>query len=295
MNLFQDIKYQYKSGDIVFRLVFWNIVLYIVPEVVFSVVRLFSVTVNYQHYISLSSQFEDLLWKPWSIVTYSFFHSGILHLGFNMIVLYYVSRLFTTFFTQKQLLGVYVLGAIFSGFVYILAYSFLPVLTGVSTNMIGASGAIMALLFATVTYQPYMEVQFFVWRVKLWHFALLFILLDLIQISVENTGGHIAHISGALFGFIFTKLLVKGTDLTFGVTAILNFFVTLFYQKPKTPFKKVHINPKKPIQKRESKIVVKDKTQQQIDEILDKISQSGYDSLTKDEKEFLFNSHKNKQ
>lgn len=295
MNLFQNIKWQYKTGNLSFKLVFWNVVLFFLPAVVFSVLKLFSIHIDYYLYISLSSAFFDLLWKPWSIISYAFFHTGILHLGFNMIVLYYVSRLFTTFFTQKQLFGVYILGSIFSGILYILGYNFLPMLQGISTSMIGASAAVMALLFATVTYQPYMEVQFFVWKVKLWHFAMLFILLDLIQISADNTGGHLAHLSGALFGYIYTKFLINGTDLTSGINSVLDFFVTLFNGKPKTPFKKVHVNPKKPAQKKESKIVVKDKTQQQIDEILDKISQSGYDSLTKSEKDFLFNSHKENQ
>lgn len=289
MTLIENIKLQYKTGSLSIKLVFWNCFLFLIPEILFSVLKLFSVSVNYINYTSLSSNYVDLAWKPWSLLSYSFFHSGILHLGFNMIMLYYVSQLFATFFTQKQLLGVYILGAIFSGIGYIIGYTFLPTLVMVSTSMIGASAAIMALLFATVTYEPYMEINFFVWKIKLWHFAALFIVLDLIQISANNTGGHLAHLSGALFGFLYIKILQRGTDLTSGITAIIDFFVTLFNPKAKTPFKKVHVNPKKPTQKKESKVIVKDKTQQQIDEILDKISQSGYDSLTKAEKDFLFN------
>jgi len=124
--------------------------------------------------------------------------------------------------------------------------------------------------------------------VKLWHVTAVILLLDLLQIQMDNTGGHIAHLSGAFFGYIYIKLLQNGTDLS----KIVDKITTVFDRKTATPFKKVHVNPKKPAIKRESKIVVKDKTQQQIDEILDKISQSGYDSLTSEEKEFLFQSGK---
>jgi hypothetical protein len=101
-------------------------------------------------------------------------------------------------------------------------------------------------------------------------------------------GGHISHLSGAFFGFIFIKLLQNGTDLSKIVSSVLHFFTNLFKKSTTTPFKKVHKNYNKPLIKTASKIVAKDKSQQQIDEILDKISQSGYDSLTKEEKEFLF-------
>ncbi len=125
-------------------------------------------------------------------------------------------------------------------------------------------------------------------NVKLWHITAVILLLDLLQIQIDNTGGHIAHLSGAFFGYIYIKLLQNGTDLSKIVDSVLG----IFTQKKKTPFKKVHVNPKKPAVRRDSKIVVKDKTQQQLDEILDKISQSGYDSLTAEEKEFLFKAGK---
>jgi len=129
-------------------------------------------------------------------------------------------------------------------------------------------------------------------NVKLWHITAVLLLIDLLQIQMSNTGGHIAHLSGAFFGYIYIKLLQNGTDLSRIVTNTITFFATIFDKKKTTPFKKVHVNDKKTIVKKESKIVIKDKTQQQIDEILDKISQSGYDSLTQEEKEFLFQSGK---
>ena len=114
----------------------------------------------------------------------------------------------------------------------------------------------------------------------------------LIQIFTENTGGHVAHLSGALFGFIYVKLLMNGTDLSKGISFLFDKLVTFSRPKKTTPFKKVHRNYNVKQNQSTSKIVTKDKTQQQIDDILDKISKSGYDSLTKEEKEFLFKAGK---
>lgn len=208
-------------------------------------------------------------------------------------MLYFTSRMFLTFFTQKQFLGTYILSAIFSGLLFLVGYNFLPTLTNVSTTMVGASGAIMAILIATTTYHPFMEVRLMLFgKVKLWQIALLLLLIDLVQLPMNNTGGHIAHLSGAFFGYIYIKLLQNGTDLSKIVSLVVDFFVDIFRPRKSTPFKKVHVNPKKPAVKRESKIVVKDKTQQQLDEILEKISRSGYDSLTAEEKQFLFKAGK---
>jgi hypothetical protein len=206
-----------------------------------------------------------------------------------MMVLNFSSRLFLTFFTQKQYLGLYILSAIFAGIIFTLSYF---VFHSIS-NLVGASAAVMAILVAATTYQPLLEVRLLlIGNLKLWNITAVILLLDSMQLLIENTGGHIAHLSGALFGFVYTKLLLNGTDLSNIVSTITNFFVALFQSKKKTPFKRVHVNPKNSFNKSQSKIVVKDKSQQQIDEILDKISQSGYDSLTANEKEFLFKAGK---
>lgn len=293
MSIIDDLKLQYKLGNIAVRLIFWNLLLFAVPAIVFGVLQLFHIRIEYLNFVSLSTDWSDLLWKPWSLLSYAFFHSGIFHLIFNMLMLHFVGQLFLTFFTQKQLLAVYILGSVFSGLLYMIGYQFLPALAGVNATMVGASGAVMAILLATVSYQPYMEVRLLIFgTVKLWQIALVFIILDLIQLPMDNTGGHIAHLSGAFFGYIYIKLLQNGTDLGSGLNSLLDAIASLFSRKKRTPFKKVHVNPKKPAVKKESKIVAKDKTQQQIDEILDKISQSGYDSLTSEEKEFLFKAGK---
>ena len=285
MNIIDDLKLQYKVGGIVIKFLFWNVALFVLPWLIFSILSLVGINIDSMQYVSLSSNPSQLLWKPWSLVTYAFFHTGIMHILFNLIVLNFSGRLFITYFTGKQLVGLYFLSAIFAGIVYISVFYIL----NISAPIIGASAAIMAILVATTTYNPLMELRLFIiGNVKLWHVTGVVILVDLMQIRSENMGGHISHLAGAFFGFIFIKLLQNGTDLSKIVSSVINFFTNLFRQQKTTPFKKVHKNYNKPVEKTVSKIITKDKSQQQIDEILDKISQSGYDSLNKEEKEFLF-------
>ena len=285
MNIIDDLKLQYKVGGIVIKFIFWNVALFVIPWLIFSILSLVGINIDYLQYVSLSSNPSQLLWKPWSLVTYAFFHTGIMHILFNLIVLNFSGRLFMTYFTGKQLVGLYFLSAIFAGIVYISVFYIL----NISAPIIGASAAIMAILVATTTYNPLMELRLFIiGNVKLWHVTGVVILVDLMQIRSENMGGHISHLAGAFFGFIFIKLLQNGTDISKFVSSFIDFFTNLFRKQKTTPFKKVHKNYNKPVEKTVSKIITKDKSQQQIDEILDKISQSGYDSLNKEEKEFLF-------
>jgi len=287
---------EYRVGGIVQRLIFWNVGLFAIPMVVFSILSLLNVDISFLRWdipmatdwLSLSSNPADLLWKPWSIISYAFLHASFTHILFNMLMLFFAGRLFLTFFTQKQLFGVYILSAIFAGAVFIVGYQTLPMLTGVTTKMVGASASIMALLIATAVYAPTYSVRLMlIGTVKLWHIALAFIIIDLIYASAENTGGHIAHLAGALFGFVYIKLLQNGSDLTKGVSAITEGAGSLFKTRKQQPFKKVHRNTSPSVPKAAG-TRPKSITQKQIDDILDKISRSGYDSLTKDEKDFLF-------
>ncbi|MBP6587993.1 MAG: rhomboid family intramembrane serine protease [Flavobacterium sp.] len=280
---------QYKFGGMTQRLIYWNIMCFLISYVFFGLLRLVDIDVDFLQYVSLSSNPEDLLWKPWSMISYSFFHSDFFHIFFNLIILNFSGQLFLTFFNQKQLLGLYVLSAVFAGLVFVSSFYLMNIIAPI----VGASAAIMAILVAVTTYSPLMNVRLLlVGNVKLWQITVVILVLDLLQIRMDNSGGHIAHLAGAFFGFVFVKLLKNGTDLSNIVTTIIDFFVNLFRKSPSTPFKKVHKNYRKPSEKSTSRIVTKDKTQQQIDEILDKISRSGYDCLTKEEKEFLFKAGK---
>lgn len=289
-SILDDLKLQFRSGDVTIRLIFLNLALFVIPFVVVAILSMFGIRFDFLKYVSLSSFPEDLLWKPWSLITYAFFHAGIWHILFNLIMLNFSGRLFLTFFTQKQLLGLYIVSAIFAGIVYLFCYMFFPALSGLRVSMVGASGAVMAILFATTAYSPHMPLRLFLFgNVKLWHIATVLIIIDLIQLPAGNTGGHLAHLAGAFFGYFFIRQLKAGNDIVSWMSNALESVGDMFSGKrKKQPFKAVHRNPVKPSPKTTSRIVTKDKKQQQIDEILDKISKSGYDSLTKEEKDFLF-------
>ncbi len=286
-SILDDLKAQYKFGGIAQRLIFWNIALFLVSLLFFY--QFDSGSFNFPNWIALSSETTVFVFKPWTLLSYAFFHDGFGHLFFNMMVLNFSSTLFLTFFNQKQWLGLYVLSAIFAGIVFVFGYFLLHL----SASIVGASAAIMAILVATTTYSPLMNVRLLlIGNVRLWHITIVILVIDLMQIRMDNSGGHLAHLAGAFFGFIYIKLLENGTDLSKIVTNLVNFFVNLFSKSSGAPFKKVHKNYKMPVEKKESRIITKNKQQQQVDEILDKISRSGYDSLTKEEKEFLFQSGK---
>lgn len=281
MNIIDDFKMQYRTGGITQRLIFWNVGI----ALPFFMLRAFAPE-TFQFllgWLSLSSVVSEFAVKPWTFITYAFLHADFWHLLFNMIVLNFASRLFLTYFTQKQLFGLYLLGGIFAGLVFVLTDLFFQH----HTILVGASGAIMAVLIAAATYSPLSEIRLLlIGNVKLWHIAAVLLVLDLIQVPMSNTGGHLAHLGGALFGFLYIKSLQSGTDLSKPVSNTIDYFVTLFRPRKAAPFKKVHrnVNPQPKAQPKPQK----DFTQQQIDDILDKISKSGYESLTKEEKEFLF-------
>ena len=290
MSIIDDLKLQYKMGGFEQKIIYWNVGCFLLSILFFYRFRLGFF--DFPDWVALSSVPHNVLFKPWTLLTYSFFHAGFFHLLFNMMVLNFAGRLFLTFFNQKQFLGLYLLSALFSGAAFVVGYYLL----GQASSIVGASGAIMAVLIATATYSPNMNLRLLlIGNVKLWQFSAVVVLIDLLQIFVENTGGHIAHLAGAFFGFVYIKLLQSGTDLSDGISFIFDGIANMGTRKNKSTFKKVHRNynpnPKRS-ERTISKIVTKDKTQQQIDEILDKISRSGYDSLTKEEKEFLFKAGK---
>lgn len=279
---FQKLKQNYQVGNIVQKLISWNVGIGVLTLILSAFFPAFYKD-QVIHYLALRSSFDFALKHIWSFLTYSFLHAGIFHLLFNMLMLFFVGRLFKTFFTEHQLLGVYINGAVFSGIIYVLAYQLMPE----SGVVVGASGAVMALLFAVVSYQPTMRVRLLlVGQVQLWHIAAVFVFLDLVQIPISNAGGHIAHLGGALYGFIYIKLLYQNIDLSHWVTGIQN----LFKRKPlkrKPAFRNVYKNANQS-EKVYASSLDKNETQKRIDRILDKIKKTGYDSLSAEEKEFLF-------
>jgi len=276
MSILNEIKQQYKTGDVSQKLIFINILVFIISALCFSFV---SNQFQYPNWLALSSNYKDVLWFPWTLFTYGFFHSEPIHLLFNLIFLYYISTLFYTFFNTKQFLTVYFLGSFFAGLIFVaFGYFF-----NYSNLIVGASASIMAVFIAVVTFVPSYSIRLpLLGYFKIWHLAFFYIFLDVVQLLTENTGGHIAHLSGAAVGFAFSFLIKKGFDLS---------EIFTIKKKKNNTFKKIYKN--KPIKKYQSaRVSDVNFTQRQIDEILEKISKSGYESLTKEEKEFLFAANK---
>lgn len=280
-KIFKDLVSNYKNGGIVQKLIFWNIgisALMFVLEFLFS--SLYSIVFPW---LVLSGNLSFFVFKPWTLLTYAFIHAGVIHLLFNLIVLFFVGQLFNTYFTSKQFLTVYLLGAVFGGLFFVIGSQFLN--TG--SVLVGASAAVMAPLIGLAVFSPRMNVRLaLIGNVQLWHIALFIIVLDVIQLSTSNVGGHLAHLGGAVLGVLYIKLLQRGFDLS----TIFDKFVNIFKRPKGTKFKKVYVNKdqsrsKTPFYEEENK-------QKEIDSILDKISKSGYESLTKEEKDFLFRAGK---
>jgi membrane associated rhomboid family serine protease len=233
------------------------------------------------------------LWlaKPWTIFSYMFLHQDFFHLFGNMIMLYFGGRIFTDFLGNQRIVALYVAGGVAGALLYMLLYNTIPMFaeTGLNANLLGSSAAVLAIFFAIASYLPNYEVSLIlIGPVRLKYIALFLFLIDLLSIDQNNPGGHIAHIGGALFGIAYATGLRKGYDFTISFNNIINRIGNLFSstRKSKTPNMKVAYKQAE-AQKAKAAKVAKNK-QEIIDAILDKISKSGYDSLTKEEQETIF-------
>lgn len=294
--MLEQAKYRFKNANVVEKLIAVNVLLFILLYGIKTVAFLFQIPEsNILDWFVFSKNPEDLLYKPWSIITYAFFHGGIWHLFFNMLLLYYAGGFFLTYFSPKRLLNFYFLGAMAGALVYMLSYNFFPAFSGVGKSyLIGASASVMAILVGIATHIPYMGVRLLLFgTVKLWHIAAFFVVLDIIRIPTGNAGGYLAHLGGAFLGYIYVKQLDKGKDIGKWWENFMDWLAGLFTPKKKKPFRTVHRNTnKKTGSSSPSSKPAKNEKQKKIDAILDKISKSGYDSLSKEEKDFLFKSGK---
>ncbi len=282
MNLLDDLKYQYKYGSAVIKLVFINVAIFIA----IGFLNLFLLLVNTRFefvstYLALSGNFSHMLHTPWTILTYQFTHTGFIHLLFNMVMLYFTGKIFEDFFRKQDIWRVYLLGGLAGGLLFILS-SFLPAFRQQHSILIGASGSIMAMLFASAGYAPNLRLSLFgLFEIRLIWLAVGYLVIDMISIPSGNAGGHIAHIGGALFGYLFAKYRQGNLQIN-----LLDSFRT---PKPDERKFKVKIHTQSPSKKHSnSDNTSHQPTQEDIDIILDKISKNGYDKLSKQEKDILF-------
>ncbi len=283
MNLFEEIKHNYlQSNQAVKRIIAINVAVFLVLAVLNVFAFLFNSTFSttiINSYFILPASLTSFLYRPWSIVTYMFLHSGFFHILFNMLWLYWMGNLLQEYLGNKRVYQAYFIGGVFGGLVYMLAYNVFPAFTAVKdvSYALGASAGVLSVVVAAATLLPNFEIRLmFLGSIKLKWIALVSVGLDLISIPNGNAGGHIAHLGGALFGYLFIKHLYTNSifDKLFdGIGSLIN-------KKSKL---KVHYKTNNKTNQPKSA-----QTQIDVDEILDKISKSGYESLSKREKEILF-------
>jgi membrane associated rhomboid family serine protease len=285
------------------QLIIINVVVFAVVGilgVIFTISGFKEIAWVVQKQFHIPAEFSEFLNRPWTVITYAFMHGGFLHILFNMLALYWFGRLFVEYLGSDKLVAVYVLGALFGAIFYLLAYNTIPFFmqhveeaklhTVNGINMVGASAAVNAIVVATAVLLPnYTFFMLFLGPVKIKYIAAVAVLLSILGADGDNAGGNIAHLGGALIGFIYIKQLQAGINWGLWITVTIDWFKDLFKSKPNV--KVTYRGGDKAGSKKPSAPTSK-ASQAEIDIILDKISDRGYESLTKEEKEKLFNASK---
>ena len=278
------------------QLIIINVVVFLLLGVLFVLFRIFSLEPIFafiHDQFSIPPKFSDFLTRPWTIITYAFMHDlvSIFHILFNMLALYWFGRLFVEYLGSDKLIALYVLGALAAGVCYLLVFNTIPFFKNQSdfSGMVGASGAIFAIMVGAATLMPnYTFFLLFFGPIKIKYIAAFYIVLSFLGTVQSNAGGNIAHLGGALMGFVYIKQLQAGVNWGGWITSVLDWFKGLFssrprvkvsYRKNETANGKMNVN-------------LSGISQQEIDDILDKISDGGYESLSKEEKEKLFKASK---
>ena len=290
-GIITNLKRSFLAGSILKKLIFINIAVFILIRLLGILLLLF----NLQDfpillYLQLPASPVALLSRPWTLFTYMFTHFEFLHILFNMLWLYWFGELFLQVFNERQLGGLYVLGGLAGALLFVVSYNLFPYFQEVASFsfLMGASASVMAIVFAISFYRKEIEIHLLLFgRIKLIYLALFTFVIDLLAMTSDNAGGHIAHIGGALFGIWFASRYAQGKDLTAPINRLIDKLVNLGKRKPKMSVtyggrsnKDWEYNARK---------------QQQaanIDAILDKLKRSGYGSLSADEKKQLFDASK---
>ena len=286
-----NLKYQFSILTIAEKLIAINVLVFIINSLFPFLLSLSKNSIV--QWFELPKDFFDFLVQPWSIVTYSFFHGSLGHLFWNMLLIYFVGRIFLNLFDSRRFLNVYFLGVILGGLFFVVGYNIFPAFFNVNAYLIGASAGASAILIFICTYMPNQEVRLIFFNVKLWYIGAFVVLMDLIQLPYgSNSGGHLAHLGGALLGYWYARQLLNGTDIGAGFSKFVDGIVNLFKRsEKKAPMKTVYRKNKSGT-KASMTDYDKQSNQKKIDSILDKISKSGYESLSKSEKDFLFKAGK---
>ena len=312
-SIWEDIKREFSYGNMVTRIIIINVMVFVAINLVwvgFQIAhggKASPVFTEILAFISMPSDWFTLLTHPWAIITSMFLHIGFMHLLFNMLMLYWFGRIIGDLLGDHRVLPLYLMAGLAGNVIYFLTAKFLPIYGHTGSMGFGASGAVMGIVIASAVLNPESEMRLLILgNIKLKYIAAALLLIDVIAIgNMNNTGGHFAHLGGAVFGWYFIRRLQYGDDLTEPVNRFLNkiqdFFKGLVKDrnlKHKKGPRVAYRNPNKPQQKKQGR--KKSPTskqadlnhQEKVDAILEKIKESGYEKLTREEKEYLFNASK---
>ena len=288
-SLTQDIQDKLKRLTAFDKIIAINIAVFFIGRLIASFSNISKT--SSLNWLELPKEFSAFILQPWSIITYGFTHIELWHLLMNMLVLYFVGRSFSNLFSIKTSLNIYFLGIISGGLAYLLTVALFPNFLNYASSLVGASAGVRATLIFLCAYMPHHEMRLGSLRFKLMYVGFVMVALDLFGLFGGNSGGNVAHLGGDLLGYFYATRLRQGTDIGKGFEKIMDAFLAWFSFKKKSKLKTVY--------KDKSKVGGYNKgefnqfnNQKKIDIILDKISKSGYESLTKEEKEFLFKAGK---
>ena len=295
-RIITDLKNAFDRGDMTLRLIYINVAVFVLVTLVLVFMRLFNADgTALVGYLQLPASLGWFARQPWSLVTYMFLHVDLLHILFNMLWLYWFGRLFLLFFSAKHLRGLYLLGGICGGLLYMLAYNVFPYFENQLPRAValGASASVLAIVVATACRQPNYSLQLFLFgSLRIKYLAFIMVLTDLMLITSDNAGGHIAHLGGAMAGWAFATCLDKGHDLTAWINRALDAPGKLLRASARKPKMKLHYGGKSARNMDYEYNARKKEQSDEIDRILEKLKKSGYGSLTTEEKKRLFDASK---
>lgn len=292
MGFKEEIISSFKSGNTLTKLIYINLGVFLVVGLTSAILMLFNVSMGWLHdSLALSSELKAVLTHPWTPITYMFLHFNFIHLIFNILTLYWFGKIFLEYYSQRDLVGLYIFGGLLGGILYFCSYSVFPLFNNTHGSLCGASAAIMAIIVACACTNPEQSIRLtLIGDVRLKWLAAFAILISVLNVSSENAGGNISHLGGALGGFLYIHLLRKGTNVTSWINKGIDKIVNLFNRKPAS---KMNVSYRRPMTDQEYNYEKRQQSEQ-IDLILDKIKKSGYDSLSKEERDQLFTASRRK-
>lgn len=299
-SIFQELKDQMlTTGNSLNRLIGVNLLVFLVINLLAVILALFQLKAGWyadiSRWLMVPASPLTLLTRPWTLFSYMFLHTGFFHILFNMLWLYWIGRIFQEYLGNKKLVSTYILGGLAGAFIYILAFNIFPLFRGIMANSfaLGASASVLAVVVGTATLLPNYTIRLFLFGdVALKYLALVMVVLDLLQVSGSNAGGHFAHLGGAAFGFIYIKQLQAGRDLAKGFNRLVDWLVTFFSPRKSKLSVSYRANPKTAPRKAGTAPLVDRVPQDVVDKLLDKIAKQGYDSLSREEKDILLKASK---